>query len=246
MNLLNQFQRVYIVNLAERHDRRKEIEIELNQLGHNVDGQRIRFFSAIRPEQPDAFPSCGARGCFLSHLNILKEALRDGLDNLLILEDDLTFYTACHAVTAPMTERISRNDWDFAYLGHNELTSQTESPAWLVTGNPVATTHFYAINGHTLPQLVAFLESCLMRPAGHPQGGAMHVDGAYSFFRMNNPHVVTLLSSPSLGGQRSSRSDIYPNKWYDRIAFTRQLATFARGLKNKKSKILTRITGDNL
>jgi hypothetical protein len=87
------------------------------------------------------------------------------------------------------------------------------------------------------------LEACLQRPTGHPLGSPMHVDGAYSLFRMQHPHVVTLRATPSLGGQRSSRSDIFPNKWYDRLPLTRQIAGLARGIKNRAVRSPSRIEG---
>jgi hypothetical protein len=60
----------------------------------------------------------------------------------------------------------------------------------------------------------------------------MHVDGAYSMFRARRPDVVTLVASPSLGGQRSSRSDITANRWYDRQPGLRLLSGLARKGKN--------------
>jgi hypothetical protein len=58
----------------------------------------------------------------------------------------------------------------------------------------------------------------------------MHLDGAYSTFRAQNPDVVTLITSPNLGWQRSSPSDITPN-WWDRVPGLRQLAGAARTSK---------------
>jgi hypothetical protein len=60
----------------------------------------------------------------------------------------------------------------------------------------------------------------------------MHVDGAYSMFRMRYPDRVTLMATPSLGSQRSSRSDIATNKWYDRTPVIREIASIARRGKN--------------
>ena len=60
----------------------------------------------------------------------------------------------------------------------------------------------------------------------------MHVDGAYSMFRARSPEVLTLAASPSLGWQRSSRSDIAANRWYDRQPGLRTLACLARKGKN--------------
>lgn len=90
--------------------------------------------------------------------------------------------------------------------------------------------HFYGVNGRVLDRLVAFLELVMSRPPGHPDGGPMHVDGAFSTFRQQNPDVLTLAASPSLGWQRSSRSDIASNRWYDRTPVSRELVGLARRL----------------
>ena len=74
----------------------------------------------------------------------------------------------------------------------------------------------------------------------------MHVDGAYSLFRAQNPEMLTLIATPSMGGQRSSRSDIYPNKWYDRIPGLMGIAGALRTLKNlhKRTFKSTRLPGE--
>jgi hypothetical protein len=235
MNLLEHFSRIYIVNLPERADRRREMTAELAALGLAPDGDRIRFFRAVRPDAAGAFPSIGARGCFLSHLGILEEAIADGLENVLVLEDDLAFSPLLRAAPAALGDRLAA-PWDFAYFGHVAELHAPATPAWLETTQPLATTHFYALHGRILKPLRDYLSACLGRPAGDPEGGPMHVDGAYSLFRSRNPEAITLVATPSLGEQRSSRSDIFPNKWYDRVAATRLLASFARKLKNRHQK----------
>jgi hypothetical protein len=232
MNLIDIFERIYIVNLPERSDRRQEMDEELANIGLKVDGQRIRYFRAIRPENAGEFPSLGSRGCFMSHLAILNEAIKDGLSNILIMEDDLSPDIRCKSIEPAMVQRLQAGNWHFAYFGHVEK-NESESPVWRENLEPMATTHFYALNGSVLKPLRDHLEACLKRPLGHPQGSPMHVDGAYSLFRQQQPNIITLMADPSLGGQRSSRSDIFPNKWYDRIAFTRQLASIARSVKNR-------------
>lgn len=243
MHLIQHFQRSYIVNLPERADRRREMDAELQQAGLCADGERIRYFRAVRPADAGEFPSLGARGCFMSHLGILKEAIRDGLDNLLVMEDDLALDPRMLAAPEAMRRRLQEGSWDFAYFGHVETVAAGAVPAWRETREPLATTHFYALNGRVLRPLHDHLEACLQRPSGHPLGSPMHVDGAYSLFRMQHPDVVTLMATPSLGGQRSSRSDIFPNKWYDRLPLTRQLAGLARGVKNRAGRGPARIEG---
>ena len=233
MRLLDHFERIYIVNLAERADRRRQMDAELASFGLRADGRRIRYFRAIRPEDAGEFPSLGARGCFMSHLAIVGEALADGLSSVLVLEDDLGFSPLLCEVPPAMVDRLRAGRWDFAYLGHVATSSESARPAWQETALPLATTHFYALNGPVIGRVHEHLQACLRRPPGHPLGSPMHVDGAYSVFRMHHPEVVTLIATPSLGGQRSSRSDIHPNRWYDRLPLSRQLVGLARELTNR-------------
>lgn len=236
MSLLDCFERIYIVNLPERSDRRREMDQELRRIGLRVDDRRIHYWRASRPDDAGAFPSRGARGCFLSHLAILNEAIDQRLNNVLVLEDDLSFDPRLLQVPADMAQRLTGGQWDFAYLGHVEPLPASTPTRWQENTQPMATTHFYGLNGRVLRPLRDHLEACLRRPSGHPQGSPMHVDGAYSLFRQFHPETITLMASPSLGGQRSSRSDIYPNQWYDQLAPTRLLATLARSLKNRLTR----------
>jgi hypothetical protein len=90
------------------------------------------------------------------------------------------------------------------------------------------TAHFYAVNGRCLPKLVAFLETVIARPPGHPDGGPMHVDGAYGTFRKQNPGILTLVASPSLGSQR----DISPSK-LDQMPWVRTLIELLRRFRRR-------------
>jgi hypothetical protein len=230
MGLLDQFERIYIVNLPERSDRRRAMDRELASLGLRADGSRVRYFRAVRPADAGDFPSIGARGCFLSHRGILAEAMQDRLGSVLVLEDDAQCQPAL--LTARGLDAGLRGDWDFAYLGH-QLDAQEGPVRWLTTHAPLATTHAYALSGRVIAPLAAYLDACLQRPVGHPLGSPMHVDGAYSLFRRQHPQFTTLLASSPLVTQRSSRSDIYPNRWFDRTAGARQLVAALRGVKNR-------------
>lgn len=233
MKLIDQFARTYIVNLPERSDRRREIESELGRHGMQVDGTKIRYFRAVRPDDAGLFPSLGARGCFMSHLAILNEAIADDLDNVLIMEDDLSLDARFASDQPVMCRKLRQDRWQFAYLGHvMPMADDGSRPVWQSTREPLATTHFYALNRTILRPLRDHLLACLSRPPGHPLGSPMHVDGAYSLFRMQHPDTVTLIAAPSLGGQRSSRSDIFPNKWYDRLPLFVHLAGGLRAIKN--------------
>jgi glycosyl transferase, family 25 len=225
------FQGVYAVNLPERKDRRQLIVKELEQAGIPLTPNKVEIFPAIRPDEAGGFPSIGARGCFSSHVAILKLAKQQRLSNILIVEDDLKISEKFRTDQAVIVEQLCQQDWDFVYFGHVEEVGEKSPVALMPFSKGVMTTHFYAVNGRIFDRLLGFLEELQQRPPGHPDGGPMHLDGAYSTFRAQNPDVVTLIACPNLGWQKSSRSDIYPNPWFDRLPGVRQLVGAARTSK---------------
>lgn len=226
------FDKSYIINLPERLDRRQEMEQELKRFGLSESSSKIKFFPAIKPNEQGEFPSIGARGCFLSHLAILKEAKSQNFHNLLIMEDDLSFRNLLVEHQDAVTKELHRLSWDFAYLGHSLNLEPKGEIIFQECSDEIRQSHFLAINGKIIEQLVDFLEELLKRPGGHPEGGPMHVDGAYSTFRKQNPSVITLIANPSLGFQRSSPSNVSGFKWFDSLPVFSQLATAVRQAKN--------------
>jgi hypothetical protein len=213
--LLHVFDRICIINLPERIDRRRAVTRELSRLGVAVDGQRVRFVAGIRPDALAGFPSLGARGCYLSHLQLLREAAADGVRRLLVLEDDVMFHALARQAAA-LAPALRDDGWQLAYPGHI-LPAQDGALRWLrCHDEALQCAHCYAVHGDALPVLVDFLEACLRRPAGDPVGGPMHFDGALNMLRHQRPELVTLRASRSLAGQRSSRSDIIGPSWLDR------------------------------
>jgi glycosyl transferase family 25 len=235
MTIFDAFERIYLINLPERSDRLRDAMTELARAGIRPEDARLRIFAGIRPADAGVFPSRGAHGCHLSHLGIIREALRDQLHNVLIIEDDIALNPACLQEQTALVERLRQNDWDFAYPGHVEnLPATPQAPAhWQHTRAPLVCAHFYGLNRQVLAPLEAYLRDCMERPAGHPDGGPMHIDGAYSMFRQRSSGLITLIAAPSLAGQRSSRSDIYPNRWFDRLPVFQPLATLARQLRHQ-------------
>ncbi|WP_260703651.1 glycosyltransferase family 25 protein [Edaphobacter flagellatus] len=227
MAVLNDyFERVQVINLVERRDRRRDMEAQLKKFNLTAE-----FFPAVKPAEVGDWPSLGARGCFLSHYNILKQALDAGARNVLILEDDLDFSPHLPEVTDELLRQIEGGNWGFLYLGHVEPQAASGVGLQLVpwTG-PLMTTHFLAVNQSVLERVVFFMEQVLSRPDGHPLGGPQHVDGAYSMFRAQNPDIKTLLAAPPLGWQRSSRSDVSVSR-YESIPVVRDLLGAARRIK---------------
>ena len=200
---------------------------ELERLGP-IPGN-TGFYDASRPTEAADFPSIGARGCFESHLSVLRSARAAGAKSLLLLEDDLDFARDAKARLEPLMADLFSSRWDFFYGAHLLAADGRRGLGTVEPEEPVITASFVGFNGEMLGPLVNFLEAMLLRPAGSPDYGPMHVDGAYTVFRMLNPDRVTFAAFPALGRQRSSPSDITPGRMLlDRWGATRPLASILR------------------
>jgi hypothetical protein len=221
-----------IINLPERADRLRDMERQLAAIGMPFAPGRVEVFPAERPDSAAGFPGIGARGCFLSHLAILKDARSRGVESVLIVEDDACVPETQVALLTSMAQQASRKDWGILYLGHIEHLAGVAEPGWLPYTGPVACSHFYAARRSVFDPLIEYLEACLLRPPGDPVGGPMAYDGALTMFRAAHPEVITLIAQPSLAAQRSSRSDITP-RFFDRLPLLRELSGLARLLRSR-------------
>jgi hypothetical protein len=222
---MNATRAIYVINLEHRTDRRIAMEKQLLRIGW-----RAEFFRAIRPDNAADFPSIGARGCFLSHLSVLRNAQKAGVQQLVILEDDLNFAPKFVERWNLSMSSLETKTWSIFYPGH----TLKGLPAGLSRISPhtnIRCTHFMVVNGHAILTLISGFEKMLSRPGGHPLGGPMHIDGAYSTLRTQNPSLVTYANSPVLGYQRSSRTDVGNLRWFDRIGMLAPLVHIARKLR---------------
>lgn len=231
---------IRIINLPHRADRRTEVEAELAGLGLTLEpasaGAPAALFPAVRPDEMSGFPSIGARGCFLSHLGVLRQALDDGAEAVLILEDDVAFSREAIVRLPAALDALAGEDWAICYGGYRLSAALEAAPAGIATippAVPVMTTHCLAIRRAAIVALVPYLDAMQARPAGSVEGGPMHVDGAYSWFRAAYPQFRTVAITPEIAHQRASRTDIHDLKIYDRLPLIRDVAQGLRRLRRK-------------
>lgn len=227
--LTDTFGSVRIINLAHRADRRRETVATLANLGAEIDGTTIAFHDASRPDNAAGFPTIGTRGCFLSHLGALKEARDAGVSSLLILEDDVAI-SRSEMQRLPFTlAALEREPWDIFYGG--SPAPETDSPlSQVMPGQELLLTHFIAFSSRAINGLVPHLEAILTREPGSPDGGPMHVDGAYAWFRAQNPDMMAYAATPHIAHQRSSRTDVHDLGSSDTLL--KPVLGMARSIKN--------------
>jgi len=116
-----------VINLKIRPDKKDYIEKQLKS--RNI---KSTFFTAEKHHDPK-------RGCLESHLSVIKEAIKNKVKYLLILEDDCKFISGLSSM-----EEVPK-DWDMIYLGgtvHRVLDKQYKGYAKVQCW----TTHSYIIN----------------------------------------------------------------------------------------------------
>ena len=236
--LFDYFDHTYIINLEHRLDRRREMLDNLGRLGVSLDARPISFFKAVRPENAGGFRTIGARGCFMSHLGVLKDAARSGYDKILIFEDDLDFTADFERRVPGVVQALEEKQWGAFYGGH-EIPNLKPRGDLVLEEIPneigVICNHFIGFRAPHIAQLVEYLEAILSRPPGDPAGGPMDVDGAYSWYRGSHRDCLTFGCFPPLGVQRPSRTDISDTPWYDRLPLLNEPLRKLRKLKRRFS-----------
>ena len=233
------FDRILIINLPFRSDRRVEIEGELNRIGLSLKDGSAEILSASRFKDAGSFASIGARGCFDSHVRALKAAYERNSNGVLILEDDCDFIDDIRHKLPGVLHNLSVTQWSIFYGGHHSGAAplnDLRGISMIAANESLSATHFIAVSGRALPALIPYLEAMAAREPGSPLGGPMHIDGAYSWFRKDNPEFETWVAEPQLGFQRPSRTDIHQLRFYDRLVGLREAIDAIRRVKRKLRK----------
>ena len=229
--LLGGFDHVRIISLPSRKDRRRSAVAQLAMLDASIDGKALAFQDAVRPADAGDFETVGARGCFLSHLETIKAARQSGAAHLLILEDDVGFSRAERAAMPAAFAALSQQEWDVFYGGSPVQPSGSPLTP-LAPDTSLILAHFIAFSASAIDRLVPFLEAMIARPPGSPEGGPMHVDGAYNWFRKANPDLKAFAATPHVAHQTASRTDIHRLQGLDRVAALGPLLGLVRAGKN--------------
>jgi len=212
--LLQTYDRVRIVSLRSRTDRRRQMRRQIRTMGP-IEGERLRFVDAYSISEPGPFRKIGSHGCFLTYLQILRQAAAEN-ESVLILQDDCNFLPhARHHFVLPC---------DVFYGSHS-------SDADTIIG-----AHCMGFSAKAAQKAATYLAAFYCSPAFKPDSYAASepgfdplirppIDGAIVWFRRAHPELTTRFAM--LAYQRSSRSDVTPGL-LDRLPLVREAAGFAR------------------
>lgn len=118
--LINNFDKVYCINLKRRQDRWKKCLVEFKK--NNLVG--IERYQAIDGKLYDWSTTTydpkllkGELGILETHINIITEAVEKGYESVVMLEDDVYFTPEIAKLEEYLNDVPS--DWDMIYLGGN-------------------------------------------------------------------------------------------------------------------------------
>ncbi len=163
MNTPELFDRVCCINLPHRADRWTRFQAGLPSDWPFAPVERVSAIDGKQVPAPRWWrPTAGAWGCYRSHVRVIEDALNEGLDSILILEDDALFEPDFAVKVRAFLNRVP-DDWGMLYLGGQHLKTKKVVPRAIneevcIPYN-VNRTHAYALRGATMKAVYRHLTS---------------------------------------------------------------------------------------
>lgn len=175
-SLPDYFPRIVLLSLSTQADRAAAALTRLAESGmaRRGDVTVMRAWPGNVAPAPAWWRSGNAAwGCLMSHVRAVQEALLDGVERVLLLEDDIVF----HPRAPQWLERLMREvpeDWDQLYLGGQHLKEAAALPdrPYLWRAKNVNRTHAYALHRRVYAKYLQHV----LHAADYIRRGAWHID----------------------------------------------------------------------
>jgi GR25 family glycosyltransferase involved in LPS biosynthesis len=153
MKLEEAFDRVVVINLSFKTERRERLERHLEEVGI-ADPTKIKWERAVCGDftPPPAWWGAGngAWGCLMSHLRVGQDAVHDNVSSYCVLEDDVIFHPKAPEMLDCFMRELPR-DWGQVYLGGQFLHREPERiTPWVMRPYNVNRTHAFALSRNTI------------------------------------------------------------------------------------------------
>lgn len=202
--LTDYFDKTYCVNLDRRKERWEECLNEFSKW----DIKEVKRISAVDGNNLDITQyntklNPGELGLVLTNIEIIKEAKKQNLSSILIMEDDVVFTDDIKNISEYFD--LLPNDWDMLYFGGNHNTHMGVKPPQIINDkvsklHNTYTTHCIGIKSNMFDILLSILPK-LNGPLDVEYAKLQKIFKIYSFY-------------PAIAKQRVGFSDIQ-NKLQD-------------------------------
>lgn len=176
MKLTDFFEKIYILNLPYKPERRERLTAELAKFDL-VDFEHVEWVRAVSGDMcpaPAYFQAGnGAWGCLQSHIRIVQDAIMDEVGSCLILEDDVHFHPQSRLLLERFFGAVPA-DWDQLYLGGQHLQEPVETSVdpVLLRGTNINRTHAYGLHQRVYAKFLQHIYHAPDYLHGHPR----HID----------------------------------------------------------------------
>ncbi|XP_053549831.1 procollagen galactosyltransferase 2 isoform X2 [Bombina bombina] len=162
------FDEIFMINLKRRQDRRDRMLRSLYEqeimvkIFDAVDGKALNT-SQLKAMNIEVLPGYqdpysgrtltrGEIGCFLSHYYVWKEVVERGLENVLVIEDDVRFEFQFKRKLMKLMNDIEETqlDWDLIYIGRKRMQVQRPEKAVPTVMNLVEADYSYWTLGYAI------------------------------------------------------------------------------------------------
>lgn len=195
ISCLDDIKNAFYINLEHRTDRKIHVEQQMSSIG--VVCER---FNAIKM-------SNGAIGCSMSHLKLLQDALKNNLDHILIVEDDIMFLEP-ELFKSQINKffKLHGNNWDVILLAGNNMPPYRQIDDTCVKVTRCQTTTGYLVNGHYIETLLENIKMGLTNLLNNPTNKNQFAIDKFWFILQQSSNWYLII--PLTVIQREDYSDI--------------------------------------
>jgi glycosyl transferase family 25 len=162
-------------------------------------GDKVSRFSGIKLQH-------GAIGCTLSHISVLRMAIQNNWNNVLVMEDDAEWNNFAQGYVT--LKKLACNPYDVIMLGGSFASYYPET----LRLHRALTTTAYLVNKHYMPTLLRNFEEGLSKFLLHPSEPELYAIDMYNncLQQADNWYIV----QPALVYQKPTFSDV-ENRFVD-------------------------------
>jgi glycosyl transferase family 25 len=186
------------INLEHRVDRKEHFLNEINKL--NIPNIEIERYNAVKNKN-------GALGCSMSHLKCIQYAKEKNWDNVIIMEDDITFLDPSSFLdNLSLFLTISKGNWDVLIIGGNNMMPFKQINKCCIQVFNCITTTGYIVQKHYYDKIIENYREGILKLMKEPEKKKMYAIDKY-WLNLQMEHKWFMLIPPCVV-QYENYSDI--------------------------------------
>jgi glycosyl transferase family 25 len=186
------------INLEHRPDRKEHFLNEMNKL--DIPNIEIERFNAVKNKN-------GALGCSMSHLKCIQYAKQKNWDNVIIMEDDITFLEPSSFLdNLSLFLTISKGNWDVLLLAGNNMIPYKKINSCCIQVFNCITTTGYIVQKHYYDTLIENYREGILKLMKEPEKKDMYAIDKY-WLNLQMDHKWFMIVPPTVV-QYENYSDI--------------------------------------